>query len=231
MLIGKKFKHFSTHLIIGLFVFIGAMEVIAAPGSVPSPQSTKKIMPGDALRIFVWQAAQRNIKQDLIDLLTADYIIDGDGNAIFPIVGRVRVKGMTVESLEGELVEKYKPYIKNPIIIVTPLIRVVMQGAFNKPGSYRIDAKSSLWELVELAGGPAENCDLKKMRVERSGGVVMENLLKSFEYGYSLEDVNVRSGDQIIAPYKGGFRIEVLMRYATFIMTAVLFYVQIEERR
>ena len=221
-----KYKAVAGVLSIVLLIISGF--AYAAPGPLPMPQSQKLIQPGDALRIYVWQAAQRNIKQDLIDLVADDYIINGDGYVLFPIIGRLKVKGLSVGRLEETLVEKYRPYIKNPIIIITPLIRVVLQGAFNKPGSYRIDPKSSLWELVEIAGGPGQGCDLKKLRVERSGAIVVENLLKSFERGHSIEDVNIRSGDQIIAPYKGGIRVEQVLRYLSFAMTAVLFYLQLE---
>jgi len=224
-----NYKYLMRLFLIPFFAFLASGELLAEPNTNPSLQFHQTLQAGDAVRIFVWQVGQQNAKKDLSDLLSDDYVIDGKGYVIFPIIGRIKVKGMTVAHLEEKLVEQYKPYMKDPIIVITPLIRVVMIGAFNKPGSYRIDPKSSLWELVELAGGPNEGCDLRKMKVERGGEVVVDNLLKSFEQGYSLDDVNIRSGDQIIAPYRRRIGFDYIRRYLSFIMTAALFYVRVKE--
>lgn len=224
-----RYNYLLTLFIISFFVMLPLTELSARPNPNPSLQLGKILQSGDAARVFVWQVGQKSDKNDLSGLLSDDYVIDGKGYVIFPIIGRIKVKGMSVTHLEEKLVEKYRPYMKDPIIVITPLIRVVMQGAFNKPGSYRIDPKSSLWELVELAGGPNEGCDLIKLRVERGGQVVIDDLLKSFEQGYSLEDVNIRSGDQIIAPYRKRLSFEYIRRYLSFLMTATLFYVRIKE--
>jgi len=185
---------------------------------------------GDGVRIRIWQIWEVGSTRGSNIELSGDYSIDGKGYIDLPIVGKVKVTGLRPEQVAELLKSKYSAYLREPVIIVRPLIRVTMQGAFNRPGSYRIDPESSLWELVALAGGPNQTCDLRKMRVERGGKVVIKNLLKSFEKGYSLRDIGIRSGDQILAPNRSRFTIRTLMGYLSFAMSAALLYLRIVER-
>lgn len=180
--------------------------------------------PGDGIRVKVWQLIPEDLKSSLSGQLTDDYTIDGDGNAIFPIIGKIKVTGMSSERLSELLLEKYVPYIKDPVIYVIPLIRVILQGEFNRPGAYRIEPSGSLWEVVELAEGPSATCDLKKMRVERGGKVIIGDLMSQFEKGYSITDIGIQSGDQIIAPEKNSISFRLVRDYLTFLMTAVILY-------
>ncbi len=180
--------------------------------------------PGDGIRVKVWQLIPEDLKSSLSEQLTDDYTIDGDGSAVFPIIGKIKVTGMSSERLGELLLEKYTSYIKDPVIYVIPLIRVILQGEFNKPGAYRIEPNASLWETVELAEGPSSACDLKKMRVERGGKIIIANLVNQFEKGYSITDIGIQSGDQIIAIGKSRISFQMVRDYLTFLMTAVILY-------
>jgi polysaccharide export outer membrane protein len=180
--------------------------------------------PGDAIRIQVWdlyQAQGGNIN------ISGDYPINASGCIIMPLLGEIKVRGLTVYELMNTLVEKLKPYLHNPYVEVHPLIRVTMQGAFGRPGSYRVDPTGSLWDLVAEAGGPAANADLRKMVVERGGKVVIKDLLKSFENGYSLEDVGVESGDQIILRGHGALDIGTLLMMINLFASIFLLYLRL----
>jgi protein involved in polysaccharide export with SLBB domain len=180
--------------------------------------------PGDGIRVKVWQLIPEELKSSLSEQLTDDYTIDGDGSAVFPIIGKIKVTGMSSERLGELLLEKYTSYIKDPVIYIIPLIRVILQGEFNKPGAYRIEPSASLWEVVELAEGPSSSCDLKKLCVERGGKVIINNLLNQFEKGDSITDIGIQSGDQIIALGKSRISFQMVRDYLTFLMTAVILY-------
>ncbi len=182
--------------------------------------------PGDAVRISVIELG-RGMERSPLNI-SGDYTINSAGYIMLPIIGNVKVTGNDRNSLAKNLVELYSPYLKEPYITTTPLIRITLMGAFNKPGSYRISPESSLWQLIELAEGPKEDCDLNSIRVERGGKVVMKNLLEQFERGHSLDDIGIRSGDQIIAKGKSSFGFRDIMNYSYFIMTAVSMYFSIK---
>lgn len=192
-----------------------------------SVRSLTIFQPGDAVRIRVWelyQGGNRNLD------LNGDYAINTEGIIIMPIIGEIRIKGLTQYELMQLLEDKLKAYLRNPYVYVRPLIRVTMQGAFNRPGSYRVDPSASLWDLVRLAGGPRANCDLRKIEVERGGKVIIKNLLESFEEGYSLEEVGIESGDQIMVPQRGSMNLGVLLGMINLVASIVLLYLRLRYR-
>ncbi|MBN2092544.1 polysaccharide biosynthesis/export family protein [candidate division KSB1 bacterium] len=210
---------------IWILFFLGYCFAYSAfPQSSLFKKAGYTFQPGDGIRIKVWQLIPEDLKSSLSNQLTDDYTIDGDGSAVFPIIGKIKVTGMSSERLSDVLLEKYVPYIKDPVIYVIPLIRVILQGEFNKPGAYRIEPSGSLWEVVEQAEGPSSSCDLKKMRVERGGKVIIGDLMSQFEKGYSITDIGIQSGDQIIAPEKNSISFRLVRDYLTFLMTAVILY-------
>ena len=192
-----------------------------------SAKSLTVFQPGDAVRIQIWELHQeerRNLN------LSADYPINPEGFIIMPLVGEVRVKGLTVFELMQSLEEKYAAYLMNPYIYVRPLIRVTMQGAFNRPGAYRIDPQSSLWDLVARAGGPTARCDIEKILVERGGKVVMRRLISSFEQGFSLEEIGIESGDQVRAPNRTFINIGFFLTILNTCASLLLLYLRIKTR-
>lgn len=188
--------------------------------------SSNEFYPGDAVRINVIEL-ERGADRRTLDI-SGDYTINSMGYIMLPLIGNVKVVGQDRVSLAKQLVEAYSPYLKSPYITTIPLIRLTLMGAFNKPGSYRINPESSLWELINMADGPKENCDLNSIRVERGGRVVIKNLLEEFEKGHSLQDIGIRSGDQIIAKGRSSLGIGDIMSYTYFVMSAISLYFTIK---
>lgn len=197
------------------------------PGSNYWSKSAKSLtifQPGDAVRIRVWELYG---EQTQPFQLSGDYPINQDGFIIMPLLGEIKVQGLTVNECMNVLTEKLKIYLHNPYVEVRPLIRIVMQGAFNRPGSYRVDPSNSLWDLVAEAGGPAANCDLRKMVVERGGKVVIKDVLQSFENGYSLDEIGIESGDQIIAYPRGTMDINTWLMILNLVTSVALLYIRL----
>ena len=192
-----------------------------------SAKALTVFQPGDAVRIQVWELYQdneRNIN------LGGDYPINPEGNIIMPLIGEVRVKDLTVYEVQQTLEEKLSQYLRNPHIYVQPLIRVTMQGEFNRPGSYRIPPTSSFWDLVAKAGGPGRDCDLRRMWVERGGEITLKNILNSFEKGMSLEEMGIESGDQIIAPMRRQWNITMMLSFVNLVASFVLLYLRLKNQ-
>ncbi|MCI0515565.1 polysaccharide biosynthesis/export family protein [candidate division KSB1 bacterium] len=215
---------------VGIFIGLGWLfSSVTAQSQHFSEKGTYTFQPGDGIRLKVWQLIVQESNTSPTGKLSDDYTIDGDGYALFPIIGRIKVKGMTAERLIEDLKDRYSPYLREPVIYVQPLIRVLVQGAFNKPGAYRIEPTASLWELIEKADGPTSECNLQKLRVERGGKIIMSDLLAQFEKGYSINDIGIRSGDQLIGAPKSSINFAQVRDYLAFLMTAVLFYVRMKD--
>ncbi len=219
------FQYVILFLCLGplLFPVISAAQTGGSYRS-KSVKSLTIFQPGDAVRIQIWelyQEAQSNVN------LSGDYPIDPEGYIIMPLMGEIKVRGLTVYELAQTLQEKLKAYVRNPYVLARPLIRLTMQGAFNRPGSYLVDPASSYWTLVAQAGGPSANCDLKGMSVERGGQVIIKKLLDSFERGISLEEIGIESGDQIIAPSRSTIDLGMLISVINLLASVVLLYLRL----
>ena len=209
-----------------IFFLVTCYLYIGSPVfGVPNNANKNEFYPGDAVRITVIEIGRATDRGSLN--LSGDYKINSLGFIMLPLIGEVKVVGHDRVSLAKQLVELYSPYLKEPYITAVPLIRVTLMGAFNRPGSYRINPEGSLWELIEMAEGPKENCDLNSMRVERGGKVLQKNLLQQFERGHSLEDIGIRTGDQIIVKDRSSFGFREIMNYTYFVMTAISLYFSI----
>jgi len=85
-----------------------------------------------------------------------NYLVDTDGNIIFPTIGKIHAVGMTKTELSNFIIDKIHPfYIKeNPIVTIRfANFRVSMLGEVGRPGSYEIqNEKINLFEAIALAG-------------------------------------------------------------------------------
>ena len=191
-------------------------------------QSIKKneFYPGDALRI-TFIDIYKNENRSAIDI-SGIYTIDSRGFIMLPIKGKIKVIGLNRITLAEKIIDEFKEYFTDPYIEITPLIRVTLMGPFYKPGSYRISQESSLWELIDLAGGPRENCNLNSIKIVRGDKDVKKNLLLSFEKGFTLEEIGVQSGDQIVAKAKREFGIRQVFDYLRFAMSIISLYLLYE---
>ena len=221
----KKKKIFSKSIIaLALFLILESLTITLA-FSLQKRVKKNEFYPGDAIEIVFIDIYK---KSDRVSInISGEYVIDNRGNIMLPLVGSLKVIGYNRYTLTEKIVEVYKPYFTEPYISVTPLIRVVLMGPFFKPGSYRISQESSLWDLIDLAGGPQVDCDLNSIMVVRGDEIVNEDLLASFEKGHTLEEIGVKSGDQIVARNKSNFGLRQVFEYLRFGMSLVSLYILI----
>jgi polysaccharide export outer membrane protein len=92
------------------------------------------------------------------DNLNREIRVNGQGEITMPLVGVVKVAGLTPTGIENRLEKLYNAnYLVNPQITVTVKEyrhqRVAVTGAVAKPGSYEIIGPRTLLEVLALAGG------------------------------------------------------------------------------
>lgn len=186
--------------------------------------------PGDGVRIKVWRDLSVADQSSLQNLgLNDDFVIDSRGYVTLPVVGEMRVVGHTRKTLAQALEDSLD--IRAIRVMCLPLIRLTLLGAVNRPGSYLIEPKDSLWGLINKAGGPANGADFRKISVERSGRIIINDVLQSFEQAHSLEQIGVRSGDQVHVPNRQArnyFRTAV--DAVTLTASFILLYFQFSDR-
>ncbi len=85
------------------------------------------------------------------------YLVDNDGCIKFPIVGRLKVAGLTKSEAEQLITDKIRPYmaeIENPIVTVRmSSYSVAVLGEVAHPGSFQVSReKISIFEALAKAG-------------------------------------------------------------------------------
>ena len=85
------------------------------------------------------------------------YLVDNDGFINFPIVGRLKVGGLTKAEAEQLVTEKIRPYMaesENPVVTVTMAsYSVSVLGEVNHPGTFQVSReKITILEALAQAG-------------------------------------------------------------------------------
>ena len=82
------------------------------------------------------------------------YLIDEDGNIDFPVLGSLKIAGLTRVQVKDMIKEKLKIYINDPIVNVRlKNFKITVVGEVERPGSYNIpNERVTIIEALGLAG-------------------------------------------------------------------------------
>src|SRR4051812_15797437 len=172
-----------------------------APASAPRdsvPRSVGVLRSGDVLDVVVYREKE----------LSNKYLIDSRGFVQIPGVGVVQAAGLDPSQVKDRLIDSLRARgFERPEISVQPLIRVSVLGQVRTPGLYPVDPGTSLIQLLTIAGGPADNADLRKTRVVRDGRSYTVDL-ESALGGSSAGRVVLYSNDYVVVPRRSGWTRE-----------------------
>tara|TARA_R110002020_G_scaffold279756_4_gene495536 strand:+ start:284 stop:997 length:714 start_codon:yes stop_codon:yes gene_type:complete len=102
----------------------------------------------------------------------ATYLIDSEGNIEFPVLGTIKLGGLTRIEAKNLLREKLKAYILNPIInIRISNFKITVVGEVSSPGAYNIpNERVTVVEAIGLAGDMTIKGKRKDILVVRDDG-------------------------------------------------------------
>lgn len=97
--------------------------------------------------------SQSNISAQT-NLTKQTYYIDTDGNIDFPVLGKLKIGGLTRQEAVTMLKDKISAYVKDPIVTIRVTnFTVTVLGEVNNPGTFIIDdERVTLTEALGLAG-------------------------------------------------------------------------------
>jgi hypothetical protein len=158
-----------------------------------------------------------------------------DNKPVTLIVGPSRVvpiAGMRELSLAGvlrsELNEKMREhialFIKNPVVRTEPLVRLSVMGQVGTPNlALLLPAQSLISDAITRAGGPTPNSDIAKAYITRGNAKIWEGeaLQAAIAQGRTLDQMQLRSGDQLLVPQVAE-RGASLMRFMAIVPAAIL---------
>ena len=95
-----------------------------------------------------------------------------DGTIDFPVLGKIKVEGLSRTELAAKLKEELSGYLKNPIVTIQYLnFKVTVLGEVKAPGSYKVNSERvSIFDALGMAGDLQINGKRKNVLVMREEG-------------------------------------------------------------
>lgn len=129
-----------------------------------------KIQPQDRLHIVILNNLQlssfntENITNQTNSLIVFVY---PDGTINLPLIGRVKVSGLTEQQVTEKLTRLYSKYIKNPYIKVEVMNKkVYVLGEVKKPGVIKVNGDYiTLIEAISECGGLREDAKRNEIKI------------------------------------------------------------------
>ncbi|MBD3374909.1 hypothetical protein GF406_07745 [candidate division KSB1 bacterium] len=191
---------------------------------IPAQQGIR-VGPGDAVRLYVYDGLYQVENDRFISTFhDQEFIVDGFGQIHLTSIGRVMINNLNAEEISKLLQEKFKPFAKDPRVIVVPLIRLSFRGGFGKPGLYRFDLNMSAWEMLEQVGGVTGLSRLEEIYIMRQEEIIYSDFYEAFYDASSLYELGLQSGDEVLAPRVNRLTFDTVMRYVQFGMSMLIFY-------
>jgi len=177
------------------FLGIGWAQTGVSPSIVPAsasrPSNSSYVLgPDDHVGI-------RALDVDEIDGRTLN--VDLQGNLDVPLVGRIRVTGLTPDQLQKEIETRLSKYVRNPQVTVTvseyrsrPFSVV---GAVNQPGVYSLTGNDTLVQALSKAGGirPDASDTIIITRANEFGEIPLPSARPDASGKFSTAEISVKS--------------------------------------
>lgn len=100
------------------------------------------------------------------------YRVDDSLNINLPVIGAVKVGGLTAEEAEAKILEKATSFYSNPNVKIFLMnFRVTVLGEVGRPGSFDVyNNKISVFEALGLANDMLPYADRESVAIQRSRG-------------------------------------------------------------
>lgn len=162
------------------------------------------IGPGDVLEITFWEATKPSKYKTMVR---------PDGTISYSFLDDIPVSGLTPRQVDRLLAERLATYIKNVRLDVAILeyksksallfgeINILqLQTEKSGPGKYALKGKTTVLDLIVIAGGATKDADLKNVELVRGGKQYSLNLYAAMFKGDITQNVIIDDGDIVTVP-------------------------------
>jgi polysaccharide export outer membrane protein len=122
-------------------------DVLSIVVSSNAPELVAKFNPG----VTMYQAmTERTGGQQRLQT----YLINGDGDIVFPVVGKVKLGGLTTTQATEELTNVLTPHVVDATVNLRLMnFKVTVQGEVARPGTFTVESERiTLFQALSLAG-------------------------------------------------------------------------------
>ncbi|WP_396601116.1 polysaccharide biosynthesis/export family protein [Algibacter sp. R77976] len=166
-----------------------------------------------------------------------DYLIDIEGNIDFPVLGKIKLLGLTVQEAQILFKKKLSDYLKDPIVnIRIQNFRISIIGEVSSPGRYDVSGERiTILEALALAGdlsikGKRENVmvirDFNGTKTYTRVDLTNKELFNSPVFYLTQNDVvYVEPNNSARSGASGDSRIGTIISITSFLITTALIFV------
>lgn len=136
----------------------------------------------------------------------------------------VSLAGVLRSELDERMSAHVARFLRNVTVRTNVLTRVAVFGAVAVPGYYHASPDRPITDLVMLAGGPAPNANLNELTIRRGTALLVsgKDSKRLVKDGRTLEQIDVRSGDEVHIPLKKKINWQFVIQIF-FILSSLLF--------
>jgi protein involved in polysaccharide export with SLBB domain len=148
------------------------------------------LLPNDAVEVKIWR------REDL----SAMYYVDDDTSVTIPLLGKLSIKDLMIDSLHTLLMNNFENYYTDVYIDVDFYYRINIFGEVKQPGYYYVRSEDNLANLLAQAGGPTERGSLSGITILNLGEERKVDFTKTLKGGSNVDELNLKPGDVVIVP-------------------------------
>jgi polysaccharide export outer membrane protein len=170
---------------------------------------------GDVVHINVWGHPELVLEAAGQGEVANGYNVSPDGFIQFPLVGTVKIAGLTENQARLELAKALKRYIVDPQITLRVASyragRIYMDGEVRTPGLQAInDVPMTLPEALSRAGGLTATADRSQVFVTREGVTTPINLLSLAQRGINPAQILLKNNDLVRVAHRDDAKVYVM---------------------
>ncbi len=173
----------------------------AGPVVLPADFSRLRVAPGDLLSVNIYDTPE----------MTDSYRVGADGSLSFPLIGKVRVQGLTTAQTARLLEQKLRDgqILNHPQVNVIVLQYagqfVTVIGEVAVPGKVTVIAPTKLSEVLAQCGGLTATAGdhIKIRHGEDAGGPETDVVFRRSASNQKAGNILLRPGDTVIVPRAG----------------------------
>jgi polysaccharide biosynthesis/export protein len=165
---------------------------------VPASMPKYIIGPDDVLQIVFWREKD----------LSAEVVVRPDGRISLPLLNDVLAAGRSPEELREALIEGAGPFLAEPnatvVVKESRSRKVFITGSVEKPGPYLLTGRTSVVQLISMAGGLKEYADQRNIVVMRGSqgrqvtyGVDYRSIIRRERLE---QNIDLLPGDTVLVP-------------------------------
>jgi polysaccharide biosynthesis/export protein len=176
-----------------------AADERAAHATAADVASSYVIGPDDVLSVQFWRDKD----------MSAEVVVRPDGKISLPLVNDLQAGGLTPAQLRDAIEAIAKRYVAEPnVTIVVKQInsrKLFITGQVEKPGPYPMTGRTTVLQLISMAGGLREFADGKKIVIMRSDP---NGVQRGYSFNYRqvsdgknlAQNIELQPGDTVVVP-------------------------------